>query len=534
MALLLPALLLFALSNSFLLFSCLVPPGFSQTTLTGNDWRYAVAYWPSMVAGLFARRHDASVAPFDSARRQSPYGTPPKRRKKTAKKRARSVSPAGTDSLAAYLAGASDCSGDEVDCELHEPVLFNAAGAMYEKAFPGMPVSDAVLEVVCRAAALTGRICGDNISPGGTMTGKEAKDLAGEARTFVTKYVAALLGTMNTSKFHRLANHLFASLVDHGNLTDGDTSVNEGLHKKCKRMYARTNKKVDDYTLQMLRAYETLSHVLDEAAKEQVEADRQEKLARGEGSVPKMATEAEIDAPPMEWTGGALHLPPNGDEDSSADEADTRRPPVIRQRLYGRRARVRDLTGSSKHGVSSELGAVLGVADEEELVVRHSMAFTPTLEWGGLLAKQRAHCTESNHGMSWYDFIRYRDPSAPKKVCFGRVLYAIYGIGDQATRVSVVQQLEEATADGACVRTRFGFTRLRWKMAGSAAVPSLAVVDVNDVLRLEQVEPDFVPLTERYGMFARPDTPTSTDKWRRRRFFVNPFHSWTSNSIADM
>lgn len=126
----------------------------------------------------------------------------------------------------------------------------------------------------------------------------------------------------------------------------------------------------------------------------------------------------------------------------------------------------------------SELGAALGVSDEAELVVRHSMAFKPTLEWGGLLVKQRAHCTESNHGMPWYDFIRYSDPSAPDKVGFGRVLHAVYGIGGRPTRALVVQRLELAAADEGCVRTRFGFTRLRWSMAGGAAVPSLSVVGV--------------------------------------------------------
>ncbi|KAK1860961.1 hypothetical protein I4F81_003547 [Pyropia yezoensis] len=253
---------------------------------------------------------------------------PPGRRKTSTKKRARSVSPAAADSLAACLAGASDCTGDEAECDDHQPVIVNAAGAMYEKAFPGMSISDAVLEVVCRAAALTGRLCGDNRAPGMTITEKEAKELADEAHTFITKYVAGLLGAMNTSMFHRLANHLFAALMDHGNLTDGDTSVNEGLHKKCKRMYARKNKKVDDYTLQMLHACETLSHVLDEAAKEQAEAERLERVARGEGSVSALATEADADPPTMEWSGGALRIPPVGDEDSSGDEAVTRREPV--------------------------------------------------------------------------------------------------------------------------------------------------------------------------------------------------------------
>lgn len=287
------------------------------------------------------------------------------------------MSPAAADSLAAFLAGNSDFSGDDGEGADYPPVVPNTAGVLFEEAFPGMPLSDAVLEVVCRAAALTGRLSGENRAPGGTVTEEDARDLADEASMFVTKYVAALLGRMNTRKFHRLANHLCAALMDHGNLAGGDTSVNEGLHKKCKRMYARTNKRVDTYTLQMLRACETLSHVLDEAAKEQEVVEREARETRGEGSAPPVASKDETEVPPMEWTGGELRLPFDGDEDSSGDEADTGRLPARTQRLRGLRVCVRDLADSSKHGMSSRLGALLGVPDGEAHVLRPPLVKLP-------------------------------------------------------------------------------------------------------------------------------------------------------------
>lgn len=80
----------------------------------------------------------------------------------------------------------------------------------------------------------------------------------------VTKYMAALLGPMHTTKMHRLAYHLHDELVLRGNLVDADTSVHEMMHKLCTVMYERSNKSVDHFVLQMLRAEQTLAFVAAE------------------------------------------------------------------------------------------------------------------------------------------------------------------------------------------------------------------------------------------------------------------------------
>lgn len=163
------------------------------------------------------------------------------------------------------------------------------------------------------------------------------------------------------------------------------------------------------------------------------------------------------------------------------------------------------------------------------------MKFLPTFEWGATLDKPRARCAPSNHGAPWYDFIRYRgDPSAPNQVRYGLVQTAICGIGGRATRTLVVQRLEEATPEAVCVRTRFGFKCLRWAMMASCSVPALEAVDLSSVCRLEQIEPDMAPLTDKYGLFTRPRTPASADEWRERRFFVNSDHTWTSTPLHDL
>lgn len=97
-----------------------------------------------------------------------------------------------------------------------------------------------------------------------------------------------------------------------------------------------------------------------------------------------------------------------------------------------------------------------------------------------------------------------------------------------------MQRMVLADADVDCVRTRFGYKRLQWAMDDHASTPSLAVVEEADVLLLEQVELDFVPLTEKDGLFAKPESPTTGDEWRRRRFFVNPLHTWTSAPVNDL
>lgn len=140
----------------------------------------------------------------------------------------------------------------------------------YKDLFGDMPVRDAVQEVVCRAASLMGQLCGDNQADDADMSDEEARELARKAYEFVTKFMVALFGPMHTSKAHRLAYHLFDELLLRGNLLDADTSINEMLHKLVKIMYRRTNKHDHAFTLQLMRAEQTLAFAIDEDADREI------------------------------------------------------------------------------------------------------------------------------------------------------------------------------------------------------------------------------------------------------------------------
>lgn len=132
--------------------------------------------------------------------------------------------------------GANNCnpvmSGEEmyVD-EATTPVSTTGIpSAAIQELFPGASVDDAVIEVVCRAAALSCRLSGDNRCFQGDKMDEEAFSIADEATALVTRYVAVLFGALNTPKIHERAAHLLAHFRGHGNITDADTSVNETFH----------------------------------------------------------------------------------------------------------------------------------------------------------------------------------------------------------------------------------------------------------------------------------------------------------------
>lgn len=71
-------------------------------------------------------------------------------------------------------------------------------------------------------------------------------------------------------------------------------------------------------------------------------------------------------------------------------------------------------------------------------------------------------------------------------------------------------------------------------MDPSTGYPTLAVVPIAHIRRLEHVVPDFEALCDRVGLIAThaslPDTPRERDL---QRFFPNAFFPWTSASITD-
>jgi len=603
--------------------SCLVPAGVKQATLKGSDWRYVVAYWPTTVGDLFGPRGpDNGDAPCALVGRQSAYGALLKTRVKekpaSSTKRARKTAKAAGQKQSRFQVNESGFCGsdddfdsvslcDNTDSEREDgedgPVVSpRVESTAFLELFDGKPMHEAVQELVCRAAQLTGKLCGDNMHPDTVMTDGAANELADEAYDFVTRYVAVILGTINTPKAHRLAYHLLLELTLRGNVTEADTSVNEVLHKWCKAMYTRTNKNIKTYTHQLMRCEQTLSFILTEDKADEILATaatdggaterstagasvggHQQAATNNKGPLTAeeradVGSKPEDDYPALDPT---LSGPDCSDEeDGSVDDtvpagSETRRP-----RVRGQRVRV-DEAAAGDGGRLQRLPALLGLTGGQSLTVRSSLSITATFEWGAANEKQWVYATPSNRDKPWYSFIRYKVPSTTASsasstdsvdmssssnsstlpssssavgtepvpppifgsspptpsanTCWGLARLIVYGVDGEPSNAVIVQRLVPAAHSNGCVRTAFGAKRLQWDMDMATGQPSLAAVPFSAVQRLEQIEPDFIPLAARHGMFAtHRNTPNTSEELGLHRFFINNFHPWTSSKQTPM
>jgi len=259
--------------------------GVKQAIFTGNSWRHGLVVLMFMVAGMVSRREPGSTEPLDVGKKRKRPASPQGRDKRqradlSAARAAQTHSDSdgsvgdtnflsdGSDSDTDYSDAGTDgtmAGGEEAEEAAPVPEL-TTTSAEYRAVFGTKRTHDAVLEVVCRAAAVMAKLCGDNKTESYTMTEPEAMALSEEAYEFVTTYVRALFGAINTTKFHTLAYHLLEELLLRGNVVEADTSVSEALHKLIKNMWDNTNKQTTSVLLQMLRAEQTLAHVTESDA----------------------------------------------------------------------------------------------------------------------------------------------------------------------------------------------------------------------------------------------------------------------------
>jgi len=350
-------------------------------------------------------------------------------------------------------------------------------------------------------ALLGGRLMGDNMAETTRMTEQQMHDLAAEAQSFIVDYVDVLFGAVNTTKAHRLANHLLAALLSNGNLWEGDTSENEALHGPCKRMFARSNKRGPTIILQMMRASETQGEVLRELRKLDNEEDD-----GGDSDIHHLLEGSDI-------------------FDTDVDTAPTA---VLPRSHRGMRMTIGD--AQQLPGLAS-LAVLLGQPRECSLVVAPSFALFCTFEWGAASVVQTVSATESYSGKPRYDYLWYIDQSGQRQLGWARLVVRM--IGGVVDDFVVVRRLEEVPSIPQCSLTRSGCKRVAWRFdAPDDDWPSLSRVPLKNVLRVEHVVPYFQDLSERRGLRAFPSNTADTAVERHaQRFFTNVFYPFTSRVL---
>ncbi len=306
--------------------------------------------------------------------------------------------------------------------------------------------------------------------------------------------IQVLLGPVHTTKLHRLMYHVHEELTRRGNLWEGDTSENESLHPAGKMMYRRTNKHGPSLMLQLLRAEETKSEVLDRLDRAERDADKDARATAG----------VDDDA-----AGGAAEADP---------------------RVGARGVRVSAAAVAAQPGLAA-LPACLEVGMDGTLAVANTTQIKATFEWGARAMVQNVRGTNDFRAAPWHSHIRF--VGADGEVLWGLVRVVLRGVDGGACQRVVVQCLRKETPRNGCVLTAFGCQRLAWDFASwDDDWPKLAVVETSAILRLEQIHSDWWDLGRRLGVRAVPSTvPDTSDERHRARFFTNVFYPWTSRSL---
>jgi len=369
----------------------------------------------------------------------------------------------------------------------------------YRLIFQDMPLHDALLELFCVAARLGGDLFGDNVADAAVISEEQISAMEERARVLGVDYLQTLYGHVNTSKVHRLVQHLGDELRNRGNLWEGDTSENEKMHASCKRMFRRSNKRGPGVALQMLRCEEAQSAVLHELQ------------------------EADEDSDPPNPTGS--------DRGSDNDAAAPTSPVHTSDLSFSGRAQRVTVGDLRCFPALADLGSVLHMEDNEWLSVHKTVRIMARFEWGAPPALQHLRATASFIGKPWWSFVRYQGPGGMTQ--WGRTRLVLRSVGRERRSCVVVQRLRRVDARPGCVLSVHHCQRLAWNFRSPLdPYPMLELVDASQILRAEDIQVDWAHLSERHGLFSTPaNVPTSSAERRAARFFTNPFFPWTSRSM---
>lgn len=341
----------------------------------------------------------------------------------------------------------------------------------YRAVFKDTPLHAALTAMLAEYALLVGRFTrrlgAAAVTP---VTLGEGASMAEQARKFILHYATPILGTMGTTKVHRLLCLILHSVRYHGNILNAKTSANESRQKANKRQYSRTNKR-KGYTRQLVRRDQGTASVLR----------RNEDMRRGEEGTP---------AKRRRCGGGSDGYA------ADVDEGVTRRPA---QMANAPDERVRRL--AERPGLSG-LADFIGVSPDTSVGVPSYVYIDARLPHEGAL-RQVVRTSPLFHGEPWHDHVQCRLPcarsDAPARYGQARLLVRLADGVD----VLVVAEMEGPRFVDESPLTARGCVQLRWTLGGDACTTAslrpvhLRVVALSDVVRLFHMLPDFADMCRR-------------------------------------
>jgi len=487
--------------------------------MTGRSWRHFSIFWPFMVAGMVGPRDapDPAAALLDGAP-VAPTGSvlhTPAAESRCSGSGSDSDSDSDSDDYQSEIGcrlrdtraaskSVAHGEGSSVDgIHTHKPARDTLPGAnvvntrAYVEVFGSMSIHDAILDTFCRAARLGGALFGDNISNTTALTGAQISQMDAGAHELGVDCVQTLYGHVNTTKLHRLVQHLGDELRSRGNLWEGDTSENERRHASCKPMFNRSNKRGPGVALQMMRCDEAQSAVLSGMHDDD------------DGNIHDAASDDE------DGGGGLEAAAPK----STADLPFTGR---------GTRVALGDVHVS---GSLAKVGELLGMADNESLILHNTARIFARFEWGAPGKVQHLRGSPNFMDKPWFSYVRYE--AADGTIKWGRVRLVVRALGRERRSCVVLQRMRPVAPRHGCVLSRYGCQRLAWDFHSEAdEYPALALIDATRILRAEDVQVDWWDLTERLGLLETPANKTIDATERRAaRYFTNPFFPWTSREL---
>lgn len=372
----------------------------------------------------------------------------------------------------------------------------------YRAVWADTPIDEAITAMFAEFAVLHAQLSGSvrSTSPP-PLTIAVGRDIADRAERFVLQYVTPILGKQNSTKVHKLLCHVMEAIRMHGNFVNGNSGVNESLHKGDKAYYARTTKDIARYTRQLVvqaqgaRRIQQRNIVDDQAAMD-------------------VGAEGDEDA----WTGDE-----GADDDASADENDApasrserRRPSVYHLPLVSL-AHLSSIAGL--HGIEDALG--LGPDDHVRLISR--VRVTARFD-DDRTAPQLLYAAASFRGSPWYDTVLYSPAADSTHVCVGEIRALVRRpSGD----VAVLADMVAVEPVARCSLVARGCTRLAWHVPDGESDVRLRAVPLASIRRAIHVVPDFRDLAHRRGWDAEPAAWSSPREERlAMRYFLNDFYVW--------